>query len=76
MEPYIWKEMCTKYNESLTEAMCSADRIEAVNRRICSPEALKIKFVRDKSEKSGKSIDIGNINSRKLLVQSKKEDIK
>ena len=69
LKPYIWKEMCTKDYDNLTDDMRDAERIEATHRRLKTHVPAKRQPVGD----SGRApMEIGNLELKKLTQQREK----
>ena len=73
LKPYIWKEMCTKDYENLTDAMRDAERIEAAHRRLKNiAPARKSPMINE-----GRApMDIGNLELKKLTPAEREKCMK
>ena len=73
LKPYIWKEMCTKDYDNLTDAMRDAERIEAAHRRLKNHVSAKRQPVGD----SGRApMEIGNVELKKLTPAEREKCMK
>lgn len=70
LKPHIWKELCTRDYENLTDAMRDAERVESAHKRLGPRGTGKPPFV-PRNPGSGKldgptPMDIGNLQIKKL----------
>lgn len=67
LKPYIWKALCTKEYENLTDLMRDAERVEAAYRRSGLPQVGSRSTVRSNGSSGGNGpvpMEIGNIGMR------------
>ena len=70
LKPYIWKELCTRDYNNLTDAMRDAERVESAHRRL-GPKSNGRSPIPQRNQGNGKHdgptpMDIGNVQIKKL----------
>ena len=78
LKNYIWKEICTNDYESLSDAMCDAERIESAHRRVptSSKKSLKNNSTGSQGDINPVPMELGNVQLRKLTSEEREKCMK
>lgn len=78
LKGYIWKELCTKDYDELSEAMRDAERVEAAHRRVGMRTAPVMDGPRNRMHNNQKPVpmELGNTQLRKLSPQEREDCMK